>query len=110
VLDEEEFVFDDGATGTGGVQELRPGFQAVLLAADVAVRPVVVGGGGPICAGSWWLAGSSDADIALRPFGGGLVRRGNAVGAVGGSEAPVALCPEQLCCQLARKGRKAVRN
>jgi hypothetical protein len=39
VLDEEVLTFDDVATRPGGVQKLRPRFQAVLLPADVAVRP-----------------------------------------------------------------------
>ena len=42
VLDDEVLGLDDVAAWTGDVQELRPRFQAVLLPADIAVRPVVI--------------------------------------------------------------------
>ena len=42
VLNDEVLALDDVAAWTGDVQELRPRFQAVLLPADIAVRPVVI--------------------------------------------------------------------
>jgi hypothetical protein len=42
VLDDEVLALHDVAPGAGDVQKLRPRFQAILLTADIAVRPVII--------------------------------------------------------------------